>query len=142
MNEMSVYSRWWLRLLAIFTVVFGLATIKAGGSVLFGDGEARQAAGAYLPFVVWFNFFAGFGYIVGGIGIFQRKTWSVLVAASLAIGTLITFAFFLNHVISGGAYEVRTMLAMTLRATVWIVATVTAWRLILLPERRFAGLSS
>lgn len=142
MFKIGYLSGWWLRLLAIFAVIFGLATIKAGGSVLFGDGEARQAAGAYLPFVVWFNFIAGFGYIIGGIGLFQRKTWSVLVSASLAIGTLGTFAFFLIHLFSGGAYETRTVLAMSLRSTVWIVATVTAWRLIRIPGRRFAGLSS
>lgn len=142
MSEMGVYSRWWLRLLAVFVVLFGVVTIKAGGSVLFGDAEARQAAGAYLPFVVWFNFLAGFFYIIAGIGLFQRKAWSVWVSASLAIGTLITFAFFLIHLFSGGAYENRTVLAMSLRSTVWIVATITAWRLILRPERQSDGLAS
>ena len=142
MNEMGVYSRWWLRLLAIFAVGFGLATIKAGGSVLFIDGEARQAAGAYLPFVVWFNFLAGFAYIMGGIGLLQRKIWGAWLAASLAAGTLVIYAFFLIHLFSGGAYETRTVLAMSLRSTVWIVATVTAWRLIRIPDPRFAGLSS
>lgn len=142
MNEMSVYSRWWLRLFAIFVALFGALTIKSGGSVLFGDGEARLAAGAYLPFVVWFNFIAGFFYIIGGIGLFQRKIWGAWVSASLAIGTLITFAFFLNHLFSGGAYETRTVLAMSLRSTVWIVAAITAWRLILRPERHHAGFVS
>jgi hypothetical protein len=32
--------------------VFGLLTLQSGGSVLFIDGEARQAAGHYVPFVV------------------------------------------------------------------------------------------
>jgi hypothetical protein len=142
MSEMGVYSRWWLRLLAVFVALFGVATIKAGGSVLFGGGEARLAAGAYLPFVVWFNFIAGFFYIIGGIGLFQRKAWGAWVSASLAVGTLLTFAFFLNHVVSGGAYETRTLAALSLRSTVWIVATVTAWRLILRHERQSAGLAS
>lgn len=142
MSEMGVFSRWWLRLLAVFTALFGVATIKAGGSVLFGGDEARLAAGAYLPFVVWFNFIAGFFYIIGGIGLFQRKAWGAWVSASLAIGTLLTFAFFLNHVVSGGAYANRTLLAMSLRSTVWVVAAITAWRLILHPERQSAGLAS
>ena len=47
---------------SILAFVFGLLTLKSGGSVLFIDGDARQAAGHYVPFVLWFNFFAGFNY--------------------------------------------------------------------------------
>lgn len=43
-----------------FAIGFGLLTLKSGGSVIFIDGPARLAAGNYLPFVVWFNFLAGF----------------------------------------------------------------------------------
>ena len=142
MNKAGSLSIWWLRLFGIFVALFGLVTIKAGGSVLFIAGEARQAAGAYLPFVVWFNFIAGFGYILGGIGLYQRKIWSVWVAALIAAGTLVTFAFFLIHLFSGGAYETRTVAAMTFRSIVWVVAAITAWRLILRPEFRSGGVLS
>ncbi len=49
------------------------------------------------------------------------------------------FAFFLIHVFSGGAYETRTVAAMTFRSTVWVVAAITAWMLILPPKRRVGG---
>ena len=49
-------------LISAVAVVFGLLTIKSGGSVLFIDGVDRQAAGNYVPFVLWFNFIAGFFY--------------------------------------------------------------------------------
>ena len=45
-------------------IVFGLLTLKAGGSVLFIDGTAREEAGNYVPFVVWFNFSAGFSVFI------------------------------------------------------------------------------
>lgn len=44
----------------VIAIVFGLLTIKSGGSVLFVDGTAREDAGNYVPFVLWFNFLAGF----------------------------------------------------------------------------------
>ncbi len=43
-------------IMTVIAVVFGLLTIKSGGSVLFVDGIAREDAGNYVPFVLWFNF--------------------------------------------------------------------------------------
>ena len=62
-------------LISAVAVVFGLLTIKSGGSVLFIDGVDRQAAGNYVPFVLWFNFLAGFFYIVAGVGLWLQKLW-------------------------------------------------------------------
>ena len=45
-----------LKVLAAVAVAFGLMTLKEGGAVLFVDGAGRQAAGSYVPFVLWFNF--------------------------------------------------------------------------------------
>jgi hypothetical protein len=53
--------------------VFGLLTIKSGGAVLFFDGPARVDDGNYAPFVLWFNFFAGFVYIIASAGLFMQK---------------------------------------------------------------------
>jgi len=46
-------------IVTVIAVVFGLLTIKSGGSVLFVDATFRQEIGNYVPFVVGFNFFAG-----------------------------------------------------------------------------------
>jgi len=58
-----------IRVITGFAVVFGFLTIKSGGAVLFVDGSSRQAAGNFVPFVVWFNFVAGFVYLIAGGGI-------------------------------------------------------------------------
>ncbi|WP_425478346.1 hypothetical protein [Stenotrophomonas pictorum] len=50
----------WMRVVSLIAIGFGLMTIWEGGAVLFVDGAARQAAGHYVPFVLWFNFLAGF----------------------------------------------------------------------------------
>lgn len=61
-------------LFSILALVFGLVTLKSGGSVLFIEGETRQAAGHYVPFVLWFNFIAGFAYVAAAIKINRRLT--------------------------------------------------------------------
>ena len=62
-----------VRVVAAIAVTFGIVTIKAGGSVLFGGIDAVLAAGDFVPFVVWFNFLAGFAYIAAGVGLWTRR---------------------------------------------------------------------
>ncbi|HCF2751418.1 TPA: hypothetical protein NIB35_006709, partial [Pseudomonas aeruginosa] len=62
----------WHWLISLLAIGFGLLTLREGGAVLFVDGAARQAAGHYVPFVLWFNFLAGFAYIVAGVGLWMR----------------------------------------------------------------------
>ena len=108
--------------------VFGLLTLKSGGEVLLIDGEARLAAGHYVPFVLWFNFSAGFVYIVSAIALWKMRPWSAWLSLLLATATLIVFAAFGLHIFNGGEYEMRTVIAMSLRSFVWIVITVFAWQ--------------
>lgn len=118
----------WIRGATVLAAVFGLLTIKEGGTVLFGDAAARAAAGAYVPFVLWFNFLAGFAYAIAAIGLWRRQRWAAWLAAGIAMATALTFAVFGVHVLAGGAYEQRTALAMALRTTVWTVIAALAWR--------------
>ncbi len=112
-----------IRVAAVVAVVFGALTIKSGGSVLLGDGAA--AAGHYVPFVVWFNFLAGFAYVAAGAGLWLRRLWAARLAAALAITTLLVFAAFAVHIATGGAFEPRTVGAMTLRSFFWLgIATL------------------
>jgi len=110
----------WLRVLGVFAVAFGLLTIASGGTTLFGGAAAREAAGAYVPFVLWFNFLAGFAYVAAGLGLWRQRRWAALLAAAIALATLLAFAAFEVHVLRGGAYEARTVGAMTLRSVAWV----------------------
>ncbi len=101
-------------------LAFGGLTILSGGKVLFGGAEAQAAAGNAVSFVLWFNFLSGFAYVAAGIGIALRKDWGGMLAAGLAIAITAVFALFGWHIFRGGAYEMRTVGAMVLRAGVWI----------------------
>ena len=93
----------WIRLLSLFAIGFGLLTLKEGGAVLFVDGAARQAAGHYVPFVLWFNFLAGFAYVAAGAGLWRRRRWAAWLALAIALATALVFLAFGVHVALGGA---------------------------------------
>lgn len=117
-----------IKTVAVLAMLFGAATILSGGKALFGGVEARAAVGEAVPFVLWFNFLAGFLYVPAGAGLFLGKTWSVPISAFLLASTLAVFAAFGSHISGGGAYEVRTVAAMGIRTLFWALATVVSWR--------------
>lgn len=110
----------------IVAIIFGLMTIKSGGAVLFTDGEARAAAGDYVGFVVWFNFLAGFLYIVAGIGLWLKQKWATKLSIVIATLTIFIFAGLGIHIFLDGQYEIRTVVAMTLRSVIWITIAVVS----------------
>ncbi len=118
----------WMRVIALIAIGFGLMTIREGGAVLFYDGAARDAAGSYVPFVLWFNFLAGFAYVIAGVGLWMRRRWATWLAMAIAVATALVFLAFGVHVALGGAWEQRTVIAMTLRTLVWVGIAAIAWR--------------
>jgi hypothetical protein len=121
----------WVWVSVIIAVVFGVMTIKSGGSVLFINGASRLAAGNYVDFVLWFNFFAGFFYIAAGLGIWLKKSWAPTLAIAIATLTILVFAAFGIHVFNAGEYEQRTVIAMSIRTLVWATIAITCWRQLL-----------
>lgn len=117
-----------LRAVSLLAVAFGLLTLKEGGTILFGDAVAHTAAGNYVPFVLWFNFLAGFAYVAAGIGLWLRQRWAAYLAIGIVVATAIVFAAFGFHVFLGGAFEARTVVAMSLRTLIWVAIAFVAWR--------------
>ena len=122
---------WLISALSIVAILFGLMTIKEGGAVLLGNNEAVAAAGNYVPFVLWFNFLSGFAYIAAGVGLWLQQRWAVWLAIAIAVAIMITFAAFGMHINSGGAYEQRTLIAMSMRTAVWFVIAGAAVQMLL-----------
>jgi hypothetical protein len=98
-------------------IVFGLLTLRAGSNMLFGDGASH--AGPVVPFVLWFNFLAGFAYVIAGVGLVLRKRWSEVVAVGLALSTVLVALAFGVHALTGGAYATRTVGALAIRIAFW-----------------------
>ncbi|MCC6718858.1 MAG: hypothetical protein IT555_13320 [Acetobacteraceae bacterium] len=107
-------------------IAFGALTLFSGGQALFGDAQARAAVGNAVPFVLWFNFLAGFVYVVAGAGLVLHRRWAAHAAVFLAAATALVAAAFAVHVLRGGAFEMRTVGALALRTLFWIVVAVAA----------------
>jgi len=118
-------------IITVIAVAFGLLTIKSGGSVLFVDGTFREEIGNYVPFVVWFNFLAGFVYLIAGGGLWMQKHWAVWISIFIVVATLVVFAILGIHILKGGMFEVRTIAAMSLRTVVWALIAMFAYRKII-----------
>lgn len=116
----------WIRTAAVVALIFGVLTIISGGRTLF-NAEAQQLAGNYVAFVLWFNFLAGFAYVIAGAGLWFRQHWSIWLAFAIAAATLIVFAAFGIQIWAGGSYEMRTVAAMGLRAMTWLVIAAVAY---------------
>ena len=117
-----------LMVAAIVALAFGALTVLSGGRALFGSAEAQAAVGNAVPFVLWFNFLAGFAYILAGIGLFLRHSPAVWISIGIFASTALVALAFAVHMMQGGAFEMRTVGAMILRTGVWAGISVIAWR--------------
>lgn len=118
----------WAAILALIAIAFGVVTIFVGGKTLFGGTEVRVAAGNIVPFVLWFNFAAGFAYVIAGIGLLLWKRWAAQLSVAIAAATIVVFVAFGIHIFLGGAFETRTVGAMIVRSAVWIAIASSACR--------------
>ncbi len=117
-----------LRILAIAAIAFGALTVLSGGRALFGGDEARASLGNIVDFVLWFNFLAGFVYVLTGVGLWLNRAWSPWTASALAIATGFVAGAFAFRVLGGGAYEMRTVGALVSRLGFWMVVATVAVR--------------
>ena len=110
---------------SIIAVGFGALTVFSGGSVIFFTEPAR-AAGNIVPFVVWFNFLAGFAYVIAGTGLFKWQRWGINLSIAIAALTLLVFAALGFHILKDGAFEMRTVIAMAFRFFLWACIALLA----------------
>ena len=117
-----------LKWLATVAIAFGVLTVLSGGRALFGGMDARAELGNIVPFVLWFNLLAGFVYVIAGAALLLAKRWAAPLALFLAVSTVLVFVAFAVHIVSGGAFEARTVGALSLRSLFWIAVALVALR--------------
>ena len=115
-------------ILAAAALIFGAATIKAGGDVLFVSEQARIAAGNYVPFVLWANFIGGFLYITAGLLLLLNATQALRISVLIAAYTIAVMIALVVHIALGRAYEIRTLAAMGFRTIFWVTISLILLR--------------
>jgi hypothetical protein len=117
-----------LRIAAGVAIAFGFLTIISGGAALFGGDRTSDFVGNAVPFVLAFNFLAGFAYVAAGIGLLAERRWALWLSLGIVVATVVVAAFFGLHILRGGLFEMRTVGALIFRAGVWAAITYIAER--------------
>lgn len=116
-----------LRIAGAVAMVFGAVTVLAGGLALFGTPDM----GDVVPFVLWFNFLAGFAYALAGVGLWQARRWGVWLSIAILGATVVVLAALAFHALTDGAYEMRTVGALVLRIGLWAAISFAGHRAML-----------
>jgi hypothetical protein len=104
-------------------LIFGLMTILSGGRSLFTE-SGIATRGNIVPLVLWFNFVAGFFYLIASVSIFKMKTCVKKLSTALAVSNTFVLAYLLNHIFQGQLYEHKTLIAMIFRTSFWILVAL------------------
>ncbi|WP_170327372.1 hypothetical protein [Ruegeria arenilitoris] len=114
----------WVRPVAIVAALFGILTVFSGGTALFGGSAAKAAFGDAVPLVLWFNFFAGFIYVLGAFTLNKSVFWAQRIAWLIGVCTLLVFVILIAMAVTGTPFEWRTIGAMTLRSAFWLAIAI------------------
>ncbi len=124
MTNSRTAREWAARLSGLVGVLFGVASLAAGGSVLAGRDPGYLVS---RP-LVWFNTAMGLVYVLVGVVAWRRMPTAWKGAALIAgINGLVLGAVAFQYR-SGGLVAVDSVRAMILRSAVWLLlAFVLAW---------------
>lgn len=103
--------------IAIVAVVFGLATIAAGGRVLAGGDPGYVV---YLPLLI-FNTVMGAAYVAAGVLIWRHHERGQSAAGAILVLNLVALAFIIYQYRAGSTVAVDSLRAMSFRTVVWLL---------------------
>jgi len=114
------------RTAAVVAVLFGLATLFAGGRVLMGYSDPGYVV--YRPLLIY-NTVMGFAYIAAGVAIWVSRQRGKYAASAIFIFNLAVLLGVVFLYANGGAVAIDSVRAMAFRTSVWLaLLVVLAWK--------------
>lgn len=107
---------------AAVAVLFGVATIFAGGRVLLGSDPGYVV---FRPLLIY-NVAMGVAYIAAGLAILRSPNRGRYAAGAIFLLNLLVLVGIIVIHSSGGAVAVDSLRAMTLRTVVWLALFLAA----------------
>lgn len=105
------------RIAAGVAILFGLATLFAGGRVLLG---ADPGYTVFRPLLIY-NVAMGVAYVIAGVLIWRSIRWGRYAAGAIFLLNLIVLLGIIVLYRGGAAVAVDSLRAMTLRTVVWLL---------------------
>ncbi len=109
-------------LTAVVGVLFGIATIFAGGRVLRGFDPGYQV---FRPLLIY-NTVMGVAYVAAGVTLWRSAHAGHYAAGAIFLLNLLVLVAIVVVYRRGGGVAVDSLRAMTLRTTVWLVLFLSA----------------
>ncbi len=97
------------------------------GSFIFDWYGIRNQQGAYVPFIVWTNFIAGFLYLLAVYGFFKAMNWTYWVLIGITILLIFAAIALMIYINQDGIFEIKTIGAMNFRIILTLVFSVLAY---------------
>ena len=114
------------RTAAVVAVLFGLATLFAGGRVLMGYSDPGYVV--YRPLLIY-NTVMGFAYIAAGVAIWVSRQRGKYAASAIFIFNLAVLLGVVFLYANGGSVAIDSVRAMAFRTSVWLaLLVVLAWK--------------
>lgn len=107
-------------LTAAVAILFGIATLFAGGRVLLGSDPGYVV---FRPLLIY-NTAMGAAYLAAGVAIWRSANAGRYAAGAVFLLNLLVLVAILVVYRGGGAVAVDSLRAMTLRTVVWLVLFV------------------
>ena len=110
-----------LKIIGGFLAIFGLIMVAMTTSVMFDLFGVRELEGNFVMSVVIANWFAGVLYLIAAYGIFKNQKWTYIPLLISAITLIISFIFLQVHIQDGGAFEEKTIKALSIRIVLSLI---------------------
>jgi hypothetical protein len=111
-------------LAAAIAVLFGIATLFAGGRVLMGSDPGYQV---FRPLLIY-NTVMGVAYLAAGVTVWRSVSAGRYAAGAIFLLNLLVLGGILVIYGGGGGVAVDSLRAMTLRTVVWLALfMVVSW---------------
>ncbi|WP_380752128.1 hypothetical protein [Salinimicrobium flavum] len=114
-------------LLSLVAVIFGLVTIFASSSVLFGYSDVLEKEGNFPSFILWVNLLTGPLYLLAAAGLFYSKRWTLPVLTGILLLLIVNLGFLILLITTGQDYELETLGAIAVRIALTSVLTFFAF---------------
>ena len=113
--------------MAVVAVVFGLATIVAGGRVLTGWSDPGYVV--FRPLLIY-NTAMGLAYLAAGVAIWRSLPAGRIAAAAIFVLNLVVLGAIVFLYAAGGLVAIDSLRAMTFRTAVWLALFVgLVWKI-------------
>lgn len=101
----------------LFLILFGLLTLKEGGSALLGVVTGSTPS-SYWPPVIALNTFTGLLYLAAALALTFRQSIAAPICKTILGVAAGSALLFFGYILLGGAFETRTVYAILFRLAV------------------------